>query len=85
MILDCRVSGTNSATTKYERIVLPLVWDVVRNALGLMAGKVDGSEVSWLVCDFQDAFYKLPLNWAEQGYYAVVFQGRVYIWLRVGQ
>ena len=57
LILDCRLSGTNSATTTYERVVLPLVWDVVRIAPDLMTGNVAGSEVSWLVCDVQDAFF----------------------------
>ena len=35
LILDCCVSGTNSATTKYERIILPKAWDVIRDSLVL--------------------------------------------------
>ena len=30
LILDCRISGSNSATTKWERVLLPKGWDLVK-------------------------------------------------------
>ena len=40
-VLDYRVSGANSATSKYDRIILPRIWDVIRDTLNLKAKKVD--------------------------------------------
>ena len=37
LILDCSISGTNSHTRQWERIVLPKVTDVVNDTLGMMA------------------------------------------------
>ena len=55
LILDCRVSGANSATAKYERIVLPKAWDVVRDSLVLLSSG-SGNRVRYFVCDVKDAF-----------------------------
>ena len=35
LILDCRVSGANSNTRKYERVVIPRISDLLRDALKL--------------------------------------------------
>ena len=42
LVLDCRVSGSNSATHKYERIILPRIWDVIRDSLNLKAAQAEG-------------------------------------------
>ena len=85
LVLDCRVSGANSATSKYERIILPRIWDVIRDTLNLKAAKKDTENIYYFVCDFQDAFYKIPLLPDERRYFAVLYKGKIYIWLRVGQ
>ena len=85
LILDCRVSGANAATTKHERVLLPQVWDVIRDSLTLQSGLTQGQEVYYFVCDFKDAFYKLPIHPRERQYFAAVFQGSIYVWRRVGQ
>ena len=35
MVLDCRTSGSNDHTRKSEMILLPRVWDAIRDALDL--------------------------------------------------
>ena len=63
LILDCRVSGANSATHKWERILLPKAWDVVRGTMRLKklaTATQEGRTLSYFVCDVKDAFHKLP-------------------------
>ena len=85
LILDCRVSGANSATSKYERIILPKVWDVVRDTLMMKARAEHGKDVSCLVCDYEDAFFKVPLSPAERKYFATALGDEIFIWERIGQ
>ena len=61
LILDCRVSGTNSRTNKWGRILLPRVSDVLADSMLLKAlRKEEGAEVTYYVCDFTDAFFAVP-------------------------
>ena len=85
LILDCRVSGTNSSTTKHERIVLPRIGDLIRDALILKKMEGQGKKLHFLVVDFEDAFYKVPLIKAEQRYFCVYYKKKWYVWSRVGQ
>ena len=84
LILDCRVSGTNSATRKWERIVLPKIWDIIRDVMHLWRDYPDGS-LSFLVCDITDAFYKVPLDCAEWPYFVLFYNYCYYVWTRLGQ
>ena len=52
LILDCRVSGTNSSTTKHERIVLPRIGDLIRDALLIKKLEGQGKKRHFLVVDF---------------------------------
>ena len=85
LILDCRVSGVNSKTVQYERIILPLVTDVVFDTLEML--KCSGGAVAprFLVLDFSDAFFSVPLARAEQKYFCFLFEGRWYVMLRATQ
>ena len=88
LILDCRVSGANSATHKWERILLPRAWDLVKDAMRLKKAAVEqgaGTHLTYFVCDVADAFYKVPLAAEEQQYFTLCYQGEYYIWRRVGQ
>ena len=83
LILDCRVSGSNSATRKWERILLPKVSDVLADAMLLKAlHENSDNTITFYVCDFSDAFFAVPLNPAERRYFA---EGKVYVWNRVTQ
>ena len=85
LVLDCRVSGSNSRTRKSERILHPRAWDVIPDVLGLSTLMQDGDDLEFLVCDVSDAFYMLPLHFDEQHYYCASYKGRFYIWTRVVQ
>ena len=85
LILDCRVSGSNDQTRKSERILLPKVWDVIRDVLHFHTILQPGEGVELMVCDFTDAFYMVPLAGDEQRYYAAMYDNEVYVWGRVAQ
>ena len=85
LILDCRISGSNDKTTKSERIILPRIWDLIKDALALANQLTSGEELSLLVCDFTDAFYMVPLGIDEQRYFSAYHRGRWYVWTRVAQ
>ena len=84
-ILDCRFSGTNSATTKWERIVLPSVGDVISDVMHLKKRTGKEGPVWFYVCDFTYAFYKVPLDPLEQRFFAFQYKGGVYVYNRVAQ
>ena len=85
LILDCRVSGSNERATRNERIVLPRIWDAIRDGLELMLYGEPGHTLDFMVLDFRDAFYMLPLAHAEQRYFSAFYKGRFYVWQRVAQ
>jgi hypothetical protein len=85
LLLDCKVSGANSHTTQWERIILPLVSDVIQDSLDL-ASRCEGAEdISYFVLDFKDAFWMLPLLKCEQKYFVAFHNGTFIVWLRVAQ
>ena len=45
LIVDCRVSGANSCTTKWERILLPRIGDVLKDSMKLKSGAGQGSQL----------------------------------------
>ena len=85
LILDRRVSGSNDAATKVERVLLPKCWDVLRDIMALGQTCNHGEKVKLFVLDFRDAFYMLPLLAAEQKYIIAYINGKWYIWTRVAQ
>ena len=52
LILDCRVSGTNDASERFERVPLPKCWDVVRDAMDLKVRCWDQEGLYLFVLDF---------------------------------
>ena len=79
LILDCRISGVNDAAIKVERILLPSAWDVIHDTLSMHAKIIPkaGEVMKYLVCDFKDAFFMLPLWAAECIYGGTLFRGVV--------
>ena len=73
LILDCRASGSNSSTTNHERVALPRIGDLIRDALILKNMENQGNNLHFLAVDFEDAFYKVPLIKAEQRYFCVYY------------
>ena len=71
LILDCRVSGANSSTSKWERIILPRGWDLVKDSVRLKKLAVEAGvapDLVYFFYDIADAFYKVPLLAADQNY-----------------
>ena len=85
LILDCRISGSNSHARKSERILLPRAWHVIKDALQLGNLCVDGESLVFAVCDFTDAFFMIPLHRDEQRYFVASYRGAFYVWLRAAQ
>ena len=85
LILDCRVSGSNDAARRVERVLLPKCWDIIRDIMALKKVCGDSEEVLLFVLDFKDAFYMLPLLDRERQYFSAYHDGAWYVWERVAQ
>ena len=85
LILDCRVSGSNDAAERRERILLPKAWDIIRDIMALRKNCKSHEEVFLFVLDFKDAFYMLPLLDDEYRYFTAFHDGKWYVWQRVAQ
>ena len=60
--------------------------DVLGDSMVLKAlHHADGAGLSYFVCDVCDAFFAVPLNPDEQGYFAGRYRGHICIWSRVTQ
>ena len=75
LILDCRMSGSNDAARKRERVLLPKCWDIVRDVMALRKGCKRGESIFLFVLDFRDAFYMLPLLPNERQYFTAYHSG----------
>jgi hypothetical protein len=59
-VLDLRRSGYNEHVNLEERIVLPRLGDLIKDAVDLsLAGREGGGEVFGMIADFEDAFHTL--------------------------
>ena len=85
LTLDARVSGSNDAAVRQERISLPKAWDIVRDIMALRKQCRRREDVYLFVLDFRDAFYMLPLLPSERRYFTAYHAGRWYVWGRVAQ
>ena len=70
---------------KSERVLLPRVWDVIRDGLVYHNRNGPNDDVDLLICDFSDAFYMIPLGADEQCFYVAAYHGKFYVWTRVVQ
>ena len=87
IVLDLKQSGLTSASAKTERVLLAKALDPIWDMLDLLAdvGSVDPDNCEWLVLDFSDAFWMLPLHKAERRFFVAKFRGRFYCFVRVAQ
>ena len=85
LILDCLKSGSNSQTRRRERILLPSAWDAIRDTLRFLSIAERNEIIRYLVLDFRDAFYKMPLHHTEYKYFVAEFAGSFYVWTRTAQ
>eukprot|EP00959_Pyramimonas_sp_CCMP1952_P413668 8667694-Pyramimonas_sp.AAC.1 len=71
LILDCKQSGVNASARQRQRIVLLRLSDVIGDALYLLreCQHEPMQEVEWLVLDFTDWFYNIPLKHVERRHF----------------
>ena len=74
LILDCKESGVNKKAHKGGRLVLPRVTDVVDDALHLMNKAKKGQIIEWLILDFTDWFFNVPLNPLERKHFTIKYK-----------
>ena len=80
LILYCRVSGSNDAAERRERVLLPKAWDIIRDIMALRKNCKSHEEVFLFLLDFKDAFYMLPLLDEEYRYFTAFHDGKWYVW-----
>ena len=89
LILDSKITNANKAARCRQRVVLPRVVDPVHNAMKLLRWirrhKLIKSFVSWLIADYEDAFWMIPLRKRERRFQCARFGGKVMALLRTGQ
>ena len=92
IVVDSKRSRVSKACRRIERCILPRIIDVVADILDLLVlcltswpGHALSTLVEFVVADFADAFFQIPLHRAEWRYFAVQFRGRVYIFRKTTQ
>ncbi|CAK9014935.1 unnamed protein product [Durusdinium trenchii] len=78
LILDCKESGVNGRAKKSHRLILPRATDVVEDALKLLENCKDEPEatIEWLILDFTDWFFNVPLHPTERKHFTLSHGGR---------
>jgi len=85
LIMDLKQSGMSARTRKTHRVVLPRISDAVQDALLLASTAAPSDEFEFLVLDFTDAFWHVPLHPDERRYF-IGFDGvRYWGYLRAAQ
>ena len=90
IVLDAKRSGISGSSTKLERVILPRATDPAWDMLDLMskdghAAYSSDDDYEWLVLDFADAFWMIPLLERERRFFVAKFRGRYLVFLRVAQ
>ena len=66
LMLGCLQSGVNAMTWQLERFLLTALLDVANDSLDMMAACLGDEVIEYMVLDYTDAFYKLPLRPEER-------------------
>ena len=85
IVVDSKRSLVSRATRRYERAILPRVTDTVDDQLQLLDLAREGEELEFMVADFKDAFFILPLRPEERRFFVVQHRGRYYVFTRSTQ
>ena len=77
LILDCKQSHVNQRAWKGGRLLLPRVTDVLDDTLGLLR-QAEGTDsgVEWLVLDYSDWFFQIPLHPKERRHVAFAYKAK---------
>eukprot|EP00435_Cladocopium_sp_Y103_P025927 s1750_g6.t1 len=85
LILDCKESGVNLTAAKGGRLTLPRATDAVDDALQLMRLAKPGQSIEWLVLDFTDWFFNIPLHPDERKHFTIKYKDRYLCYLTQAQ
>ena len=85
LIVDSKRSGVSRAAGLGFRSVLPRMLDLVFESLEMMADLPADEDIEFLVLDFIDAFWLLPLSPKERRYFVAMLRGRYLVWCRTAQ
>ena len=82
LILDCKQSQVNMRAWKGGRLLLPRVTDVLDDTLGLLRQvEKTSAKVEWLVLDYSDWFFQVPLHPKERRHFAFSYKGKFAVYL----
>ena len=62
IIWDLRENWVNLLVDQGERVILPRLWEAVRDALELSSWCEEGETISWVALDISDAFNNIPVR-----------------------
>ena len=65
--------------------MLPRIADLIYDVLGLLENCEEDETIYFLVLDFVDAFFRVPLNPEERDFFTVEYAGKFLQWNRVAQ
>lgn len=85
LILDCKESGVNRKAVKGGRLTLPRATDAVDDALQLMRRAMGQQSVEWLVLDFTDWFFNIPLRPTERKHFTMKYKNKYIVYLTQAQ
>ena len=69
MILDTKQSRLKECSAKHQRVLLPRLLDTITQALNLMSTAKPGEDTEWMVLDYSDAFWQVPLHPHERRFF----------------
>lgn len=69
IILDTKQSGLKHCSSRHQRVFLPRLLDAITQGLNLLSIGGSGEGVDWLVLDFSDAFWQVPLDPPERRFF----------------
>ena len=79
------MSGVNDRAVKVGSLILPSAWDVVHDSLAPSAKLAEYESIKYLVLDYSDAFYMMPVARSELKYCGAWYHGCCYVWLVIPQ
>ena len=84
-VFDARASGISSASSNIERVLLPRALDVVQDALEAWRETGQKHPLQFLVIDFSDAFWQIPIMSLEKKFFTTKVGDRYFVLQRAAQ
>ena len=86
LILDVKQSNVKLSTRRVHRVPLPRATDVIYDWAHMMqTPMLEDESVEFMVLDFTDAYWNIPLAPAERRFFVGSLRGKFYVFLRAAQ